>query len=97
MGGSQRDVYIYCLTNSGLVYEPKCMGGRGGGIAGSQPASTALHVEPKYTLNRVADPNPDQPDSLVFGPPGSGSGSIRQMYGSGSSSGSESSIIRQKY
>ncbi len=31
------------LTNSALVYEPKC-----GGIGrGSQPMSTAVHIEPK--------------------------------------------------
>ncbi len=30
------------------------------------------------------DPNPDLPDPHVFGPPGSGSGSISQRYGSGS-------------
>jgi hypothetical protein len=30
------------LTNSALVYEPKC-GGRGG-VAGSQPVSTAVHT-----------------------------------------------------
>ncbi len=30
----------------------------------------------------VADPNLDPPDPHVFGPPGSGSGSISQMYGS---------------
>jgi hypothetical protein len=29
----------------------------------------------------VADPNPDPPDLLVFGPPGSGSGSFSQIYG----------------
>jgi hypothetical protein len=34
--------------------------------------------------NSVADPNPDPPDPHVFGPPGSGSGSISQSYGSGS-------------
>jgi hypothetical protein len=38
----------------------------------------------------VADPDPnldpDPPDPLVFGPPGSGSGSISQRYGSGSGS-----------
>jgi hypothetical protein len=28
---------------SALVYEPKC----GGGVAGSQPMSTAVHMEPK--------------------------------------------------
>jgi hypothetical protein len=33
------------LTNSALVYEPKCRGG--GGVAGSQPMSTAVHMEPK--------------------------------------------------
>jgi hypothetical protein len=27
-----------------LVYEPKC---GGGGVAGSQPMSTAVHMEPK--------------------------------------------------
>jgi hypothetical protein len=32
------------LTNSALVYEPKCGGGGG---AGSQPMSTAVHMEPK--------------------------------------------------
>jgi hypothetical protein len=31
------------LTNSALVYEPKC----GGGIAGSQSMSTAVHMKPK--------------------------------------------------
>ncbi len=30
------------LTNSALVYEPKC-GGREGGVAGPQPMSTAVH------------------------------------------------------
>jgi hypothetical protein len=33
------------LTNSALVYEPKC--GGGGEVAGSQPMSTAVHMEPK--------------------------------------------------
>ncbi len=33
------------LTNSALVYEPKCRGR--GGVAGSQPVSTAAHMEPK--------------------------------------------------
>jgi hypothetical protein len=33
------------LTNSALVYEPKC-GGRGG-VAGSQPMSTAVHRSPQ--------------------------------------------------
>jgi hypothetical protein len=33
------------LTNSAFVYEPKC--GGGGGVAGSQPMSTAVHMGPK--------------------------------------------------
>ncbi len=33
------------LTNSALLYEPKC-GGRGK-VAGSQPLSTTVHMEPK--------------------------------------------------
>jgi hypothetical protein len=33
------------LTNSALVYEPKCGGGEG--VAGSQPMSAAVHMEPK--------------------------------------------------
>ncbi len=32
------------LTNSALGYEPKCAGREG--IAGSQPRSTAVHMEP---------------------------------------------------
>ncbi len=38
---------ISWLTNSALVYEPKC--GRRGEVAGSQtqPMSTAVHMEPK--------------------------------------------------
>jgi hypothetical protein len=34
------------LTNSALVYEPKC-GWGGGRVAGSQPMSRAVHMEPK--------------------------------------------------
>ncbi len=33
------------LTNSALVYEPKCGGGRGG-VGRSQPMSTAVHRSP---------------------------------------------------
>ncbi len=43
----------YCLswlTNSALVYEPKCRGGGGGCVAGSQPMSTVVHMKPKWTL-----------------------------------------------
>ncbi len=36
------------LTNSALVYEPKCM--ERGGVAGSQPMRTAVYMEPKSTL-----------------------------------------------
>ncbi len=41
-------------------------------------------------LTSVADPdpNPDPPDPRVFGPPGSGAGSISQKYGCGSGCGS---------
>ena len=45
--GSQRDVLSW-LTNSALVYEPK-NGGREG-VAGSQPMSTAVYMEPKYSI-----------------------------------------------
>jgi hypothetical protein len=31
---------------SALVYEPKCRGRGGGGVAGSQPMSTAVHMSP---------------------------------------------------
>ena len=34
------------LTNSALVYEPKCEG-EGGGVAGSQPMRTAVYMKPK--------------------------------------------------
>jgi hypothetical protein len=36
------------LTNGALEYEPKCVGG--GGVAGSQPISTAVHRSPNKTL-----------------------------------------------
>ncbi len=42
--GLQRDVVHFWLTNSALVYEPKC-GGKGV-VAGSQPMSTAVHRNP---------------------------------------------------
>ncbi len=41
--GSQRDGRLSWLTNGDLVYEPKC---GGGGVAGSQPMSTAVHRSP---------------------------------------------------
>jgi hypothetical protein len=46
---STREVTKRCrlswLTNSALVYESKCGGSEG--VAGSQPMSTAVHMEPK--------------------------------------------------
>ncbi len=49
-------------------------------------------------FSSVADPDP--PDPHVFGPPGSGSGSISQRYGSGFGSGSsyhQAKIIRKTF
>ncbi len=50
--GSTQGVTKRCrlslLTNSALAYEPKCEGG----VAGSQPMSTAVHMEPKYKIWR---------------------------------------------
>jgi hypothetical protein len=43
----------------------------------------AVFVRRVYTGSSVAVPDPN-PDPYVFGPPGSGSGSISQRYGSGS-------------
>jgi hypothetical protein len=42
-GGVTQRCRQSCLTNSALVYEPKC---GGGGVARSQPMSTAVHMEP---------------------------------------------------
>ena len=39
--GVTKRCYLSWLTNRALVYEPKC--GGTGGIAGSQPMSTAVH------------------------------------------------------
>jgi hypothetical protein len=44
----QRDVVYPWLTNSDLVYEPKC-GGRGR-VAGYQPMSIAVHRSPNKLL-----------------------------------------------
>ncbi len=47
----------------------------------------SLLLDQQGQLASVADPNPDPSDRHVFGPlgpPGSGSGSISQRYGSGS-------------
>jgi hypothetical protein len=75
-------------------------GGRGSGRGGrllSQGGRQHLHlilgpVSGTYTIfqyidrrfSSVADPNPDRSDTYVFGPPGSGYGSISKRYGSGS-------------
>ncbi len=40
------------LINSALVYEPKC-GGRGG-VAGSQPMSTAVHRSPNKLWRSIS-------------------------------------------
>jgi hypothetical protein len=39
-------------------------------------------IDPSWCCISFADPDPSDPD--VFGPPGSGSGSSSQRYGSGS-------------
>jgi hypothetical protein len=48
MHGFTKRCPLSWLTNSAPVYEPKC-GGRGG-VAGCQPMNTAVHMEPKQTL-----------------------------------------------
>ncbi len=46
-GGTTKGCRLSWLTKSALVYEPKCVGGGGGGgVAGSQPMSSAVHMEP---------------------------------------------------
>jgi hypothetical protein len=52
-----------------------------------------VYLSVLYFSISVPDPNPDQPDPHVFGPPGSGFGSIRQRCGSGPDS--DPSIIKQ--
>jgi hypothetical protein len=47
MGVSKR-CRLSCLSNSAFVYEPNC--GGIGGVAGSQPMSTAVHRIPNKTL-----------------------------------------------
>jgi hypothetical protein len=46
MQGVKNICRLFWLTNSALVYEPKC-GGRGGGVAESQIKNTAVHMETK--------------------------------------------------
>jgi hypothetical protein len=41
-------------------------------------------MEPDPGDPKTSVPDPDPPDPRVFGPPGSGSGSISQKFGSGS-------------
>jgi hypothetical protein len=50
-------ICLSLLTNSALVYEPKCGGGGGGGwAAGSQLMSTAVHMEPKKLWRSTVTP-----------------------------------------
>ncbi len=51
------------LTNSTLVYEPKC-GGRGG-VAGSQPMSTAVHRCPNKLWRSDSIFNPCEQQSTI--------------------------------
>ncbi len=51
-GGHKEMLSISWLTKSALVHEPKC-GGRGG-VAESQPMSTAVHTEPKLNFGDLA-------------------------------------------
>jgi hypothetical protein len=48
LDGSVQGVIKRCrlslLTNSALVYDSKCGGMGGRGVAGSQPISTAVHI-----------------------------------------------------
>ena len=55
---------------------------------GAAPAPLGPERKSHYVGTSVPDPepNPDPPDPNVFGPPGAGSGSISQRYGSGSRS-----------
>jgi hypothetical protein len=46
--GVKKRCRLSWLTNSALEYGPKC-GGRGR-VTGSQPMRTAVHMEPKVTL-----------------------------------------------
>ncbi len=47
--GSQRDgIYLANQKHPRTQYEPKC--GEWEGVVGSQPMSTAVHMEPKKTL-----------------------------------------------
>jgi hypothetical protein len=49
-GTGDYKLHLSWLTNSALVYEPKC---GGGGVGGSQPRSTAVHRSP----NKLRRPN----------------------------------------
>ncbi len=62
------------------------------------PFSTHLFSQWSIVNTSVADPDPDPDpsDSYVFGPPGSGFGSISQMYGSGSFY-HQSKIVRKSW
>jgi hypothetical protein len=54
-------------------------------VAGPSAARLHIRIFPNMIRNTsVADPDPDPSDPYVYGPPGSGSGSFSQRYGSGS-------------
>jgi hypothetical protein len=44
MPGGHKEMSSILLSNSALVYEPKCGGMGVGGVAGSQPMSIAVHT-----------------------------------------------------
>jgi hypothetical protein len=66
-GGVTKRCRLFWLTNSTLVYDPKC-GGGGGGVAGSQPMSTALHMSPTPYLTYASS------HRLSLSPAGANSG-----------------------
>jgi hypothetical protein len=49
--GSQRGGRLPWLTNSALVYEPKCQWGGGRGVPRSQPKSTAVQCAHGAQIN----------------------------------------------
>ncbi len=60
------------------------------------PHSKYLHVYCTGVADPDPNPDPDPPDPSVFGPPGSGSESISQRYGSGSGSFNHAAKIVRK-
>jgi hypothetical protein len=85
-------LYSWCHTRPllylGVVFMHLCL------------KETATFSKNLFTKSSVADPDPNQDldpsDPYVFGPPGSGSGSTRQNFGSGSvSSYHQAKIVRK--